>query len=153
MLSQRIANLVFVALISAACGYFAWVAQGFTTTGLLASSGVPSKFFPQLTLGLTAFCAFLVAYGYAVRGSEGEDEDALVFETSAEARQGLLMLAVAVGCYAIWRNLGFLPMAIVMGPLSLVAMGVFRPVIYLVVLSLTAAITLVFTYGLGIQLI
>jgi len=48
MLSQRTANLVFVAALLAACGYFAWVAEGFVTSGLLASSGLPSKFFPQL---------------------------------------------------------------------------------------------------------
>ena len=63
------------------------------------------------------------------------------------------MLAVAVACYAIWRNFGFLPMAVLLGPLSLLAMGVFKPAIYAVVLALTAAITLIFTYGLGVQLI
>ena len=153
MLSQRIANLIFVVILIAACGYFAWVAQGFTTSGLLASAGLPSKFFPQLTLGLASFCALLVGYAYLTRGAAGGDEGETVFANGREARQGLLMLAVAVACYAIWRNFGFLPMAVLLGPLSLLAMGVFKPAIYAVVLALTAAITLIFTYGLGVQLI
>lgn len=153
MVSQRIANLVFVVILIAACGYFAWVAQGFTTSGLLASAGLPSKFFPQLTLALTAFCALLVGYGYLTRGTEGDAEGDTVFANAREARQGLLMLVVAVACYAIWRNFGFLPMAVLLGPLSLLAMGVFKPLIYVVVLTLTAVVTLIFTFGLGIALI
>lgn len=152
MLLQRVANLVFIVAILGMCGYFAWVAEGFVTTGLLASQGLPSKFFPQLTLGITAACALVVGYGYLTRGSVGDDGET-VFENAQEARQGILMLAVAVACYLIWRSFGFLPMAVVLGPLSLLAMGVRRPAIYVVVLALTALITAVFTYGLGIQLI
>lgn len=153
MLTQRLANLVFVIVVIGACGYFAWVAQGFTTSGLLASAGLPSKFFPQLMLSLTALCAAIVGYAYFTRGAAGGDEGQTVFADAREARQGLLMLAVAVACYVIWRNFGFLPMAVVLGPLSLLAMGVFKPLIYGVVLALTAGVTLIFTYGLGIQLI
>ena len=153
MLSQRVANLIFVVAVMAACGYFAWVAQGFTTSGLLASAGLPSKFFPQLMLGLTALCAVIVGYTYLTHGAAGGDDGETVFANGREARQGFFMLGVAVACYAIWLNFGFLPMAIALGPLSLIAMGVFRPVIYLVVMALTALVTLVFTYGLGVQLI
>ncbi|MEM6386401.1 MAG: tripartite tricarboxylate transporter TctB family protein [Pseudomonadota bacterium] len=153
MLTQRTANLVFVALILAACGYFAWVAEGFVTSGLLASSGLPSKFFPQLMLAIVALCAVIVGYQYLVHGGAGKDEDAKVFANGREAIQGILMLVVAVACYAVWRSYGFLPMAIVLGPLSLLAMGVRQPVTYVVVLSLTAAITLIFMYGLGVQLL
>ncbi len=153
MLSQRVVNLVFVVFIIAACGYFAWVAEGFTTSGLLASAGLPSKFFPQLMLGLTALCAVIVGYTYLTKGAAGGDEGKTVFANAIEARQGLSMLVVAVACYAIWRYFGFLPMAIVLGPLSLLAMGVFNPVTYVVVLALTAGVTLIFTYGLGIGLI
>ncbi len=63
------------------------------------------------------------------------------------------MLGVTVACYAIWRNFGFLPMALLLGPLSLLAMGVFKPIYYVVVLALTAVVTLIFTYGLGVGLI
>lgn len=152
MLSQRFANLVFLAAILAACGYFAWMAEGFVTSGLLASQGLPSKFFPQLTLGITAICAVIVGALYFTRGEVGDKGEA-VFEDATEARQGLLMLAVAVACYVIWRNFGFVPMAVLLGPLSLLAMGVRKPMIYVVVLALTAFITAVFTYGLGIRLI
>ena len=90
MLTQRLAN-----------------AEGFVTSGLLASSGLPSKFFPQLMLGLTALCALVVAYQYLRHGSAGGDEGEHVFKNGIEARQGILMLLVAVACYTIWLNFGF----------------------------------------------
>ena len=49
----------------AACAYFAAVAQGFEAAGLLATSGLPSRFFPQLILAFTALCAAVVAYNRA----------------------------------------------------------------------------------------
>lgn len=153
MLSQRAANLVFVAVILAACGYFAWVAEGFVTSGLLASSGLPSKFFPQLMLAMIAVCALAVGYLYLVRGAAGDYGGETVFADGAEARQGLLMLAAAIACYFIWRSFGFIPMAILIGPLSLLAMGSRNPLIYAAVLALTGLTTLVFTYGLGVQLV
>ncbi len=153
MLSQRVANLIFSVAVIGGCVYFAWIAEGFTTAGLLASAGLPSKFFPQLTLGLVALCAVVVGYAYLINGSAGGDDGEKVFADAEEARQSLLMLIVAVACYAIWRNVGFVPMALVLGPLSLLAMGVFKPLTYAVVLTLTAAVTLIFTYGLGIGLL
>ncbi|KMW59125.1 hypothetical protein AIOL_004106 [Candidatus Rhodobacter oscarellae] len=153
MLSQQTANLVFVVAILGAAGYFAWVAEGFVTSGLLAGSGLPSKFFPQLTLGITGACALVVGFLYLTRGAAGGDADETVFESGTEARQSLLMLGVSVACYVIWRNFSFVPMAVLLGPLSLLAMGVRSPLIYVVVLALTAAITAIFTYGLGIQLV
>ncbi len=55
MLTQRTANIVFEILMALACAYFAWVARGLEATGLLASSGLSSSFFPQVLLGFTAF--------------------------------------------------------------------------------------------------
>lgn len=153
MISQRLANLVFVAVFLGASGYFAWVAEGFTTSGLLASAGLPSKFFPQLMLAIIALCAVIVGYQYLVGRASGEDRGETVFHSAPEGRQGLLMLIVAIVCYVIWSRFGFLPMAILLGPMSLVAMGVFRPLIYVVVWALTGGIVLIFMYGLGIQLI
>lgn len=153
MFSQRAANLVFLVIVICACAYFAWAAESFTTSGLLAGAGLPSKFFPQLMLGITALCALAAGYGCLARGGSGGDDGETVFAGANEARQGLLMLLVAVSCYAIWRNFGFLPMALLLGPLSLLAMGVFKPLLCGIVLALTAAVTLIFTYGLGVGLI
>lgn len=153
MLSQRAANLVFVAAILVASGCFAWVAEGFVTSGLLASSGLPSKFFPQLMLAMIAACALVVGYLYLVRGSAGGDGGETVFADGLEARQGVLMLVVAVACYVIWRSFGFVPMAVLIGPLSLLAMGNRQPLIHAAVLALAGLTTLVFTYGLGAQLV
>ncbi len=153
MLSQRKANIVFSALVIAACGWFAWVAEGFETSGLLASSGLPSKFFPQLMLCGSALCALTVGVLYWTKGAAGGDEGQQVFAKAADARRGLLMLLVSIACYVVWRTFGFIPMAGILGPASLLAMGVRQPVIYVVVLALTAFIYLVFTQALGIQLV
>lgn len=153
MLNQRTANLAFVCVLLCCAAYFAWMAEGFVTSGLLASQGLPSKFFPQLTLGVIGLCGLIVGFTYLSRGHVGGDDGETVFTNTTEARQGLLMLVVAVVCYAIWRNFGFVPMAICLGPLSLLAMRVRAPLIYVVVLALTAVIYAIFTYGLGIQLV
>lgn len=152
MLTQRLANIIFAIIMLIACAYFAWIAQGFAAAGLLASSGLPSKFFPQLTLGFIALCAVIVVYLYGVRGSAGGDDDETVFGDGGDARRGLLMLAVAVVCYLVWTNFGFIPMAILMGPFSLLVMGIRSPWIYLTVLVLTGLIYLIFTQLLGVQL-
>lgn len=152
MLSQRLANIIFATVMLIASAWFAWMAQAFETSGLLASSGLPSKFFPQLTLGFIALCAIIVIGTYALRGSAGGDDNETVFEDAGEARRGVLMLAVAVLCYFIWLNFGFLPMAAVIGPLSLLVMGIRSPWIYLTVIVLTVVIYFVFTRLLGVQL-
>ena len=153
MLTQRLANIVFAVLIIGASIYFAVVAEGFEASGLLASSGLPSKFFPQLMLAFTAACALLVIYAYAVHGSAGGDDGEDVFATPGDARRSLLMLAVAVASYFIWSNFGFIAMAVSMGPASLLAMGIRSPLIYVVVWILTGVVYLVFTHLLNIHLV
>ncbi len=151
MLTQRLANIVFAIVVVVACGYFGVLAEGFETTGLLASSGLPSKFFPQLMLGFTALCAAVVGVLYALRGSAGNDARRTVFRDAGDARRGLLMLAVAVLCYLVWFSVGFLPMAVLLGPVSLLAMGIRSIRIYVTVLVLTGLVYAVFTQFLGVQ--
>ena len=151
MLTQRAANIVFSFIVVIACAYFGALAQGFKATGLLASSGLPSKFFPQLMLGFTAFCAIVVGARYALHGFAGGDTERTVFGSAGDARRSLLMLVVAVFCYLVWSWAGFLPMAVLMGPLSLLAMGVRSIRIYVTVLVLTGIIYAVFSRLLGVQ--
>ncbi len=153
MLSQRIANTAFAVLVVLVSSYFAWVAEGFEAAGLLASSGLPSKFFPQLMLGAMVVCALITCYLYGVKGVAGGDRGMTVFGSAGDARRGILMLIVSIVCYFTWRSFGFIPMAILLGPLSLLAMGIKRPSIYATVWVLTGCIYLVFTYLLGIQLV
>lgn len=152
MLSERLANIIFSILVICACIFFAVIAERFETSGLLASSGLPSKFFPHLMLALMAFCSVVVLFVYARHGSAGEGDDQTVFGDAGDARRGILMLAVAVACYLIWMNIGFITMAVIMGPLSLLVMGVRSPKIYLVVMLLTVLVYLAFTQLLGTQL-
>ena len=151
MLTQRLANIVFTVLVVVACGWFAVIANGFEASGLLASSGLPSKFFPQLLLAFTALCAVIIAVLYLFKGQAGGDAGETVFADFAEARRGLLMMAVAVACYFIWQRFGFIPMAVVMGPLSLMAMGVKTVSHYVIVLILTAFVYVVFTQLLNVS--
>ncbi len=157
MLTQRLANIVFAIIVVIACAWFADIAQGFKAAGLLATSGLPSKFFPQLMLGFTALCALLVIVSYVRRGYAGgpdsNDAGETVFADAGEARRGPLMLAVSVVCYFIWSKFDFIPMAVAMGPLCLLAMGVRSIKLYVVVLLLTAIIVGIFTQLLGVQLL
>ena len=153
ILTQRLANIVFAGVVLIACGWFAWIAQGFETSGLLASSGLPSKFFPQLTLAATAICAAFVVFVYAKRGHAGTDAGKTVFDAPGDARRGLSMLLVAVASYFLWREAGFIPMAVLMGPASLLAMGVRNVRIHAAVLALTGLVWAAFSQLLGIQLV
>jgi len=58
-----------------------------------------------------------------------------------------------VACYFIWMHFGFLPAAILLGPLCLFAMGVRAVKMHAVVLALTVLISVVFTRLLGVQLL
>ncbi|MEM9707365.1 MAG: tripartite tricarboxylate transporter TctB family protein [Pseudomonadota bacterium] len=151
MLLQRWANIVFMFIVLGAAAYFAWVAESFVAAGLLASAGLPAKFFPQLLLGLIAVCAVVVLLTYLFKGSSGGDEGALVYDKPRHAVRGLLTLAAVVAAYLIWREFGFIAMAAFIGPATLIAMGERNPIIYGVVLALAAGIYLVFTQVLGTQ--
>lgn len=153
MLTQRWANIAFTTVLLIACAYFAMEAEKFETSGLLATSGLPSKFFPRLLLAFVAVCSLIVLYLYGVLGGAGGDAEERVFEDAAAARRGVLMLAVAILSYVIWMNFGFIAMAVLMGPASLLAMGNRNPWIYGAVLVLTGLIYLVFTRLLGISLV
>ena len=153
MLTQRWANIAFSGLLLVACVYFAVEAEKFKTSGLLATSGLPSKFFPQLLLAFVAGCALVVLYLYGVRGSAGDNDGERVFEDAKAATRGILMLGVAVASYIVWMNFGFIAMAVLMGPASLLAMGVRNVWIYGAVLALTGLIFLVFTRLLNVPLV
>ena len=151
MLTQRLANIIFTIAVLAAAAYFAWYAQGFEAAGLLAASGLPSKFFPQLLLAGIAICAVVVLITYWTRGSAGGDEGETVYEAPMDAVRGLSTLAVVIAAYVIWRIWGFVPMAAFLGPASCLAMGVRNPYVYVVVLALAGIVYLVFTQLLGTQ--
>lgn len=153
MLTQRLSNIVFALVIVVAAVWFAIEAQGFKAAGLLASSGLPSKFFPQLTLGFIILCAMVVIVLYGTKKHAGSDATSTVYKNATEARQGLGVLAVAVASYIIWSRFDFIIMAAFMGPLCLVAMGIRSIKIYLVVVLLTGFIYLVFTQLLNIRLV
>lgn len=153
MLTQRVSNILFALIVIVASIWFAIEAQGFKAAGLLASSGLPSKFFPQLTLGFIVVCAIIVIFLYSFNNQTASDKGNTVYKNVTEARQGLAVLLVAVASYSVWSKFGFVTMACLMGPLCLVAMGIRSIKIYLTVIILTAFVYLVFTQLLNIRLV
>jgi len=151
MLSQRLANIVFAILVLVVCGYLAYVAQGFKAAGLLASSGLPSKFFPHLMLGFTGICAIGVMFTYITKGKASEGEREVVYDEPGDARRGLLTLVAIAAGYFIWQAWGYVPMALFVGAATLIAMGVRNPIIYVVVYLIFGSVYLVFTQLLGTQ--
>lgn len=152
MLSQRLANMIFAVCLFGVCGYLATIAWGFEAVGLLGTSGVPPSLFPLLMLGLIAFACIVVFWTYFKTGAAGGDHGQTVFEGRGEARRGLLMIVLAVICYFLWMNVGFIPMAALMSIGALVAMGVRSLLIYAIVVALAALIYVMFTQLLGAQL-
>ena len=153
MLKQRVFNILFASLIIVASVWFAVEAQGFKAAGLLASSGLPSKFFPQLTLGFIVVCAVIIILLYAFKKHAGSHEDDTVYKNAIEARQGLAVLAAAIVSYIIWSKFGFVIMAALMGPMCLIAMGIRSIKIYVAVVLLTGFVYTVFTQLLNIRLV
>ena len=152
MPTQRLANIAFAVITIIACAYFAAVAEGFEAAGLLASSGLPSKFFPQLMLGFVALCAAAAAASYARRTEAERDGDQPVYADAGSARRGLLMLAVSLLCFFVWVKFNYVAMAALLGPLSLLAMGVRARWMYAAVPALTALVYAFFALLLGVPL-
>ena len=151
MITQRAANLAFNILLIVAAVFFALEAETFKTSGLLASTGLPSKFFPQLMLALIGLCSVIVIGAYVFRGYAGTDKGASVFEDGGAARRGLLVLVVAVACYLIWSLWSFIPMLILIGPACALAMGVRSAWMYVSLLAMSGVVYLVFTQFLNVQ--
>ena len=152
MIPQRAANIAFNILVIVAAVFFALEAETFQTSGLLASTGLPSKFFPQLMLAFIGLCSVIVIGAYVFRGFAGTDKGASVFEDGGAARRGLLVLAVAVACYLVWSLWSFIPMLILIGPACALAMGVRSPWMYVSLLVMSGIVYLVFTQVLRVQL-
>lgn len=152
MLPQRIANIVFLLLVLGACGYFGWIAKDFEAQGFGSSTPIGPEIFPLVSLGLMALSALIVGYQYLTKGEVGDDGEEQVFESGGTMIRGVLMMAVAVSCYVIWRNFGFEIVAVAIGPLSLIAMGIRNPLYYIILLALSGLTYLAFTRLLNVQL-
>ncbi|NKC11660.1 MAG: hypothetical protein GKR94_05480 [Gammaproteobacteria bacterium] len=160
MLTQRSANMVFSILVLLAAGFFAYLAREFQETGLLATSGLTSKFFPLTILTFIAVCALIVFIQYALADPARGDEKAAhetaaqetVFGNWREALRGIAAFAAAVACYLIWIHWGFVPMALTTGPACAAVMGVRSLPIYLFLIAAGYVIYLVFSRLLDVQL-
>ncbi|TCS59000.1 tripartite tricarboxylate transporter TctB family protein [Primorskyibacter sedentarius] len=152
MLSQRVANIVFSVLLLAACGYFIDAAIGFDDLSLPGSTQLSSKFFPITILLFIAGCSGIVLVQYILDKGDGLRSDETVFLSKMSALHGLLTFAVIVGCYLIWRNYGFVPAALVLGPAAALAMGVRKPAIYVALVVISMIFYFAFTRLLAVQL-
>ena len=150
MISQRIANLVFAAILFVLSGWMAVIAWGFETPAL-GDATLPTKFFPLVLLGFIVFCTLTYAREYLVYGQSGGDGDEVLYQNAKQAKTGLLTLATVVVSYGLWQQFGFIVAGLFATPAIAFAMGT-RKLSHYAVIIIGAGITyFVFTYGLGTQ--
>ena len=87
MISQRLANLVFAALLMVTATYMAWLASGFETPAL-GGATLPTHVFPLVLLGFVAVCTAIYGFEYLHAGQSGGDSDDTVYEDWLQARRG-----------------------------------------------------------------
>ena len=150
MITQRVANLVFAAMLMVTLAYMAWIASGFETPAL-GGATLPTHFFPLVLLAFIAVCIVIYGFEYLLFGGSGEDQGDVVYEDWMQARRGLFTLIAACVSFVIWREFGFMAAGIFATPAIALAMGT-RKIWQFAVIFIGAGITyLVFTYGLGTQ--
>ena len=150
MITQRLANLVFAALLLVVTTYMAWLAAGFETPAL-GGATLPTHFFPLVLLAFIAVCTVIYGFEYLTKGESGGDQGEVVYEDWIQARRGLFTLIATCACFLIWHRFDFTVAGLVATPLIALAMGT-RSLWQFAVIFAGAGITyLVFTYGLGTQ--
>ena len=105
MNSQRIANLIFAAIILVVSGYMAWMAWQFTTPAL-GGATLPTKFFPLVLLGFIALSVAIYVFEYLTKGESGGDGEDVVYKGLPQMRRGLLTLIVVLVVFWFWRDGG-----------------------------------------------
>ena len=63
----------------------------------------------------------------------------------------MLTLIVTIACFVIWRDWGFIPMAVIIGPAMALAIGVRSIWIYVSLLVMAAVVWFIFSQFLGVQ--
>ncbi|MGC6517727.1 MAG: tripartite tricarboxylate transporter TctB family protein [Candidatus Puniceispirillaceae bacterium] len=150
MIPQRIANLVFAAILLGLSGWMAIIAWDFETPAL-GDATLPTKFFPLVLLGFIVFCTLIYAREYLVHGQSGGDGDEVLYQNSAQAKTGLLTLASVVVSYGLWQQFGFAVAGLFATPAIAFAMGT-RKISHYAIIAIGAGVTyFVFSYGLGTQ--
>ena len=150
-MTQKHANIALCIIFIVASCWFIYTAQGFSDNSLLGTSELSSRFFPNVIFSvIILFCGLLIAE-YLFRPMEEEADDA-VWTSWVEVRRVLLVLIVTVVAYYIWRYVGFLVMAMAIGPAIAAAMAVRSPLVYLILFAFGPAVYFIFKNLLGIQL-
>lgn len=150
MLTQRLANVAFAILVLLAAVWFGSLALDFQESGLLATSGLSSKFFPLTILTVVVACGLVVLWQYTAGGVDDEHEK--VFGHWVEALRGAMIFGVAIACFLIWSRFGFIPMALVIGPACAFVMGVRSVPVHALLVVVGYVIYLIFSGLLGIQI-
>ena len=147
MIPQRIANLIFVAVLMVTFAYMAWLASGFETPAL-GGATLPTHFFPLALIAFIAVCAVIYASEYLVAGGSGGDQGETVYKDWIKARRGLSTMIATCASFFIWSEFGFIAAGIIAAPWVALAMGT-RKLWQFAIIIIGSVITyLVFTYGL-----
>ena len=142
MISQRVANLVFAAMLMVTLAYMAWLASGFETPAL-GGATLPTHFFPLVLLAFIATCTVIYGFEYILTGGSGGDQGDVVYEDWLQARRGLFTLIATCARFAV--------AGLIATPSIALAMGT-RKLWQFAVIFMGAGMTyLVFTHGLGTQ--
>ena len=150
MISQRVANLVFAAMLMVTLAYMALLASGFETPAL-GGATLPTHFFPLVLLAFIATCTVIYGFEYILTGGSGGDQGDVVYEDWLQARRGLFTLIATCASFVIWREFGFAVAGLIATPSIALAMGT-RKLWQFAVIFMGAGMTyLVFTHGLGTQ--
>ena len=167
MISQRIANLIFAAIVLVVTGYMAWLAWGFETPPL-GGATLPTKFFPLVLLGFITLCVMIYAIEYILRGQSGGDGGTALSQSWAQARRGLFTLVIVLALFWFWRDgndaikalTGFdltslVPTwaiaGVLIGPLVAFSMGARVWWHFVLIVALSVLIYIAFAFGLGTQ--
>lgn len=152
MLTQRRANIVFAIVALLAAVFLAVQAFGFEDNVLLGKSQLSSRFFPLTALSFIIVCALVVLIQLIGLPIEDPAGTKPVYGHWRESFRGAMTFLVAVACFLVWTYVGFVPMALIVGPACALVMGVRSVWVYVFLIASGFAIYLVFSQLLGVEL-
>lgn len=152
MFSQRTTNIAFGLAVIIGAVYFIREALAFEELRLPGAAGLNSNVFPITVLVFIIVCSIIVVVQYLTKAGAGLHAEYKVYATKREVFNAVAILITVVVAYRAWPHTGFLPIAIVVGPVCALFVGERRPGVYVSVVVTGAAIYFCFTRLLGVQL-
>ena len=148
-MTQRTANIIWALSIIIAATVFISFARGIVEPSAFADAPMSARFFPITVLICVIICAGLIVGEYVTRLRDGSSR--LYSEFGEPLRAALTFIAM-IAAYFIWSEVSFFAMALVIGPVMAVIMGVRSPWAYIILLAFGPAVMWIFETALRIRL-